>query len=124
MNDHIGKPIDPDELFSVLLRWTGGTTLESHLGSRYAALTIAGVVTKMGPKVSFGTNCIAPPPRDRSLPLAIAFTEESAFRRNGAGADILGNRRLQTCSIFPARQFQFPVQANKFPDLTLREFGW
>ena len=22
MNDHIGKPIDPDELFSVLLRWT------------------------------------------------------------------------------------------------------
>ena len=23
MNDHIGKPIDPDELFSVLLRWTG-----------------------------------------------------------------------------------------------------
>ncbi len=23
MNDHIGKPIDPDQLFSVLLRWTG-----------------------------------------------------------------------------------------------------
>jgi two-component system, sensor histidine kinase and response regulator len=37
MNDHIGKPIDPDQLFSVLLRWSGrGTaeaTLESPLGS-------------------------------------------------------------------------------------------
>ena len=36
MNDHIGKPIDPDELFSVLLRWAGRRnvdgTLESHLG--------------------------------------------------------------------------------------------
>jgi two-component system, sensor histidine kinase and response regulator len=32
MNDHIGKPIDPDQLFSVLLRWAGrrndGATLE------------------------------------------------------------------------------------------------
>jgi two-component system sensor histidine kinase/response regulator len=26
MNDHIGKPIDPDQLFSVLLRWTGRKT--------------------------------------------------------------------------------------------------
>jgi two-component system, sensor histidine kinase and response regulator len=37
MNDHIGKPIDPDELFSVLLRWarshTDETTLESPLES-------------------------------------------------------------------------------------------
>jgi two-component system sensor histidine kinase/response regulator len=37
MNDHIGKPIDPDELFSVLLRWAGRpnveATLESPLGS-------------------------------------------------------------------------------------------
>ena len=36
MNDHIGKPIDPDELFSVLLRWAGrrnvDVTLESPLG--------------------------------------------------------------------------------------------
>ena len=36
MNDHIGKPIDPDELFSVLLRWAGRRnvdgTLESPLG--------------------------------------------------------------------------------------------
>ena len=36
MNDHIGKPIDPDELFSVLLRWAGrrnvDATLESPLG--------------------------------------------------------------------------------------------
>jgi hypothetical protein len=101
MNDHIGKPIDPDELFSVLLRWTGGTTLESHLGSRYAALTIAGVVTKMGPKVSFGTNCIAPPPRDKSLPLAMASTEESAFRRNGAGADIFGKPKTPNLQHFP-----------------------
>jgi two-component system sensor histidine kinase/response regulator len=36
MNDHIGKPIDPDELFSVLLRWARRrnveVTLEPHLG--------------------------------------------------------------------------------------------
>jgi two-component system, sensor histidine kinase and response regulator len=36
MNDHIGKPIDPDQLFSVLLRWAGRrkdeATLESPLG--------------------------------------------------------------------------------------------
>jgi two-component system sensor histidine kinase/response regulator len=36
MNDHIGKPIDPDQLFSVLLRWTGRDnaedTLESPIG--------------------------------------------------------------------------------------------
>jgi two-component system, sensor histidine kinase and response regulator len=29
MNDHIGKPIDPDELFSVLLRWAGRRTVEA-----------------------------------------------------------------------------------------------
>ena len=38
MNDHIGKPIDPDELFSVLLRWAGrrnvDVKLESPLGPR------------------------------------------------------------------------------------------
>ena len=38
MNDHIGKPIDPDELFSVLLRWAGRRSvdvkLESSVGSR------------------------------------------------------------------------------------------
>jgi len=38
MNDHIAKPIDPDQLFSVLLRWTerrnDEATLESLLGSR------------------------------------------------------------------------------------------
>ena len=37
MNDHIGKPIDPDELFSVLLRWARPGTVEvareSSLGS-------------------------------------------------------------------------------------------
>jgi two-component system, sensor histidine kinase and response regulator len=37
MNDHIGKPIDPDQLFSVLLRWAergnDEATLESPLGS-------------------------------------------------------------------------------------------
>ena len=37
MNDHIGKPIDPDQLFSVLLRWTGRdsarATLEPPIGS-------------------------------------------------------------------------------------------
>jgi two-component system sensor histidine kinase/response regulator len=31
MNDHIGKPIDPDELFSVLLRWTGRRNVEATL---------------------------------------------------------------------------------------------
>ena len=31
MNDHIGKPIDPDELFSVLLRWAGRRTVEATL---------------------------------------------------------------------------------------------
>jgi two-component system, sensor histidine kinase and response regulator len=29
MNDHIGKPIDPDELFSVLLRWAGRRIVEA-----------------------------------------------------------------------------------------------
>ena len=31
MNDHIGKPIDPDELFSVLLRWAGRRAVEATL---------------------------------------------------------------------------------------------
>ena len=33
MNDHIGKPIDPDQLFSVLLRWTGRGNAEANLES-------------------------------------------------------------------------------------------
>ena len=37
MNDHIAKPIDPDQLFNVLLRWTGRSkaeeTMEQSLGS-------------------------------------------------------------------------------------------
>src|SRR5262245_47305989 len=37
MNDHIAKPIDPDQLFKVLIRWTGRRsaekTLERSLGS-------------------------------------------------------------------------------------------
>jgi two-component system, sensor histidine kinase and response regulator len=37
MNDHIAKPIDPDQLFKVLLRWTGRRdtepTLEHTIGS-------------------------------------------------------------------------------------------
>jgi two-component system, sensor histidine kinase and response regulator len=37
MNDHIAKPIDPDQLFKVMLRWTRRRTakdiLETSLGS-------------------------------------------------------------------------------------------
>ena len=33
MNDHIGKPIDPDELFSVLLRWAGRRNVDTRLES-------------------------------------------------------------------------------------------
>lgn len=37
MNDHIAKPIDPDQLFKVLLRWTGHRdtepTFEHTIGS-------------------------------------------------------------------------------------------
>jgi two-component system sensor histidine kinase/response regulator len=37
MNDHIAKPIDPDQLFSVMLRWTSRRgaedKLEASLGS-------------------------------------------------------------------------------------------
>ena len=32
MNDHIGKPIDPDQLFSVLLRWAGRRKIEAYIG--------------------------------------------------------------------------------------------
>ena len=35
MNDHIGKPIDPDELFSVLLRWARSRTEEAILESPF-----------------------------------------------------------------------------------------
>ena len=31
MNDHIAKPIDPDQLFKVLLRWTGRRRVEETL---------------------------------------------------------------------------------------------
>ena len=34
MQDHIGKPIDPDELWRVLLRWTRVPTLTPGDGSR------------------------------------------------------------------------------------------
>ena len=30
MNDHIGKPIDPDQLFSVLLRWAGRSDVDAR----------------------------------------------------------------------------------------------
>jgi two-component system, sensor histidine kinase and response regulator len=30
MNDHIGKPIDPDQLFSVLLRWAGRRDVDAR----------------------------------------------------------------------------------------------
>ena len=30
MNDHIGKPIDPDQLFSVLLRWAGSRDVDAR----------------------------------------------------------------------------------------------
>ena len=33
MNDHIGKPIDPDQLFSVLLRWAEHRKIEASLES-------------------------------------------------------------------------------------------
>ena len=33
MNDHIGKPIDPDQLFSVLLRWAERRNVEAALES-------------------------------------------------------------------------------------------
>jgi len=38
MNDHIAKPIDPDQLFNVLLRWTAERrgreeTVEYSLGT-------------------------------------------------------------------------------------------
>jgi two-component system sensor histidine kinase/response regulator len=33
MNDHIGKPIDPDQLFSVLLRWTERRNVEAAVES-------------------------------------------------------------------------------------------
>ena len=52
MNDHIGKPIDPDELFSVLLRWAGrrkvDATLKSPVGLDDNALNIAGIDTALG----------------------------------------------------------------------------
>ena len=31
MNDHVGKPIDPDELFSVLLKWLPGRAMEASV---------------------------------------------------------------------------------------------
>ena len=31
VNDHIGKPIDPDELFSVLIGWTGRRSVDVKL---------------------------------------------------------------------------------------------
>jgi two-component system, sensor histidine kinase and response regulator len=31
MNDHIAKPIDPEQLFKVLLRWTGDRPIEDRL---------------------------------------------------------------------------------------------
>ena len=37
MNDHIGKPIDPDQLFSVLFRWSEHRNIEASLESPIAS---------------------------------------------------------------------------------------
>jgi two-component system sensor histidine kinase/response regulator len=37
MNDHIGKPVDPDELFSVLLRCTERRNVEAKLETAFAS---------------------------------------------------------------------------------------
>jgi two-component system, sensor histidine kinase and response regulator len=37
MNDHIGKPIDPDQLFSVLVRWAELRNIEASLASPIAS---------------------------------------------------------------------------------------
>ena len=38
MNDHIAKPIDPDELFKVLLRWAGRGNVEDAMEQSLGSL--------------------------------------------------------------------------------------
>jgi len=38
MNDHIAKPIDPDELFKVLVRWAGRRSVEDAMEPSLGAL--------------------------------------------------------------------------------------
>jgi hypothetical protein len=39
MNDHIGKPVDPDELFSVFLRCAERRNAEAKLETAFASPT-------------------------------------------------------------------------------------
>ena len=53
MNDHIAKPIDPDQLFSVLLHWIRRGNVGRRVGGHpmnpdAGALFIAGIDTEVG----------------------------------------------------------------------------
>jgi CheY-like chemotaxis protein len=88
MNDHIAKPIDPDQLFGVLLRWIrrsdgdGGPAQHTaaHADTRQerdSALVIAGIDTAAGLKRTGGN-------RKRYETLLRKFSEQ----QSGTGADI------------------------------------
>jgi signal transduction histidine kinase/CheY-like chemotaxis protein/HPt (histidine-containing phosphotransfer) domain-containing protein len=74
MNDHLSKPIDPDELFAALLRWTKPRTL-------------ANPVNAVPTTVAASTSTDLPQPAE-SQPLEITGIDtKSALRRTG------GNRK-------------------------------
>ena len=60
MNDHVGKPIDPDELFSVLLKWLPGCATEASVawGVEGGQSTADGLASVSGLDVSAGLKAV------------------------------------------------------------------
>jgi len=54
MNDHLSKPIDPDELYRVIVRWTGVPMLQDGLGEEASARDLPAFAAALLPDIDAG----------------------------------------------------------------------
>jgi two-component system sensor histidine kinase/response regulator len=60
MNDHIAKPIDPDQLFGVLLRWIRRPESDVRRRPAHALRRIMRAAVRTSPSLSFRASTFAP----------------------------------------------------------------